>query len=89
MLGAHSNQSVCSPWSDGSPPAAPFASASAAVYIPVLPASVEQTQISSVATIRTNTMSNGEAVSMTTIAGPDSTTGRKSQPATPSPASEA
>jgi hypothetical protein len=48
------------PWSDGSTSAAPFASAtvpiptssSGAVSIPVLPAIVDHTQISSVATIR-------------------------------------
>ncbi|PLW53022.1 hypothetical protein PCANC_10737 [Puccinia coronata f. sp. avenae] len=84
------------PWSDGSTPASRFASAavpiptssSGAVSIPVLPASVDQTQIRSVATIRTNALSTSEAVSMTTTARPNSTAGKTSQPAAASPASE-
>ncbi|PLW06109.1 hypothetical protein PCANC_26096 [Puccinia coronata f. sp. avenae] len=84
------------PWSDGSTPASRFASAavpiptssSGAVSIPVLPAIVDQTQIRSVATIRTNALSTSEAVSMTTTARPNSTAGKTSQPAAASPASE-
>ncbi|KAA1107112.1 hypothetical protein PGT21_002719 [Puccinia graminis f. sp. tritici] len=83
------------PWSDGTTPATTFSStsvpvpssSSGTVSIPVLPPIGDQNQIGSVTTIRTNAISNTEAVSMTSNGRSDSITG-KSAETTGTPASE-
>jgi len=75
----------------------PFASAtvpipsssSGTVSIPVLPAIGDQTHISSITTIRTNDISNSEAVLMTATSRPDLVTEKAAEPHTARPASEA
>ncbi|KAI9600681.1 hypothetical protein H4Q26_000471 [Puccinia striiformis f. sp. tritici PST-130] len=84
------------PWSDGSTPTAAFtsttvpipSSSSGAVSYPVPPPLGDQTQISSIATITTNTISQTEAASLTSTERPDSDTRNPTEtPASP-PASE-
>ncbi|KNF05530.1 hypothetical protein PSTG_01342 [Puccinia striiformis f. sp. tritici PST-78] len=84
------------PWSDGSTPTAAFtsttvpipSSSSGAVSYPVPPPLGDQTQISSIATITTNTTSQTEAASLTSTERPDSDIRNPTEtPATP-PASE-
>ncbi|WAQ92891.1 hypothetical protein PtA15_17A373 [Puccinia triticina] len=77
------------PWSDGTTPAAGLtattapipSSSSGTVSIPVLPSIGDQSQISSVTTIRTNAISNTEAVSMTSAGRADSVTGKATETA--------
>ncbi|WAR63783.1 hypothetical protein PtB15_17B384 [Puccinia triticina] len=77
------------PWSDGTTPAAGLtattapipSSSSGTVSIPVLPSIGDQSQISSMTTIRTNAISNTEAVSMTSAGRADSVTGKATETA--------